>query len=197
VAAVLAGSVIARAQGGRWASGLICSASGMLVALSLLLAVRVQARRDRVIDVILEGSEELPVAVVQRERRRLLSDRNRAGLARSLEEMAREAAAPRTGRVRLVPPLFEPPIVAHVADELRDLGAVLRGGRVTARGVASVERLVKHATSPLNGHDLAALREELRRVRRLLKERAQRHRGKARRGRCSHTLSRCPGWRQS
>jgi hypothetical protein len=79
--------------------------------LSVLLAVRVQARRDCVTDVILEGSEELPVAVVQRERRRLLSDRNRVGLARSLEELAREVAAPRTGRVRLVPALCEPRFV--------------------------------------------------------------------------------------
>jgi hypothetical protein len=111
VAALLAGSVIARAEGGRWASGLVCSAGGVLVVLSVLLAVRVQARRDCVTDVILEGSEELPVAVVQRERRRLLSDRNRVGLARSLEELAREVAAPRTGRVRLVPALCEPRFV--------------------------------------------------------------------------------------
>ena len=66
VAAMLVGSVIARAQGGRWASGLVCSAGGVLVVLSLLLLIRVQARRDCVTDAILEEGEDLPVAVVQR-----------------------------------------------------------------------------------------------------------------------------------
>lgn len=61
-------------------------------------------------------------------------------------------------------------IVAQVADELRELGAVLRAGGVSARGVASLERLVSHATSPLYGRDVAALRDELRRAQELLKE---------------------------
>lgn len=173
VAAALVGSVIARAEGGRWASGLVCSAGGVLVVLSLVFAVRVQARRDCVTDVILEGREDLPVAVAQRERRRLVSDRHRLGLARSLEEMVREAAAPRTGRVRLVLPLFEPRVVAQVADELLELGGVLRTGRMSAHGVACLERLVSHATSPLYGHDVVALRAELRRVRGPLKEGAE------------------------
>ena len=166
---MLIGSVIARAQGGRWASGLVCSAGGVLLVLSLLLAVRVQARRDCVTDAILEGAEDLPVEVIQRERRRLLSPRNRVGLARSLEELAREAATPRAGRARLVPPLFEPRVVAQVADELRELGAVLRTEAVSARGVARAERLVSRATSPLYGRDVAALHDELGRVRGLLK----------------------------
>lgn len=173
VAAELAGSVIARAEGGRWASGLVCSAGGVLVVLSLLLAVRVQARRDCVIDVILGGGEDLPVPIVQRARRRLVSSRNRVGLAESLEEIAREAAAPRTGRVRIVPSLFEPRVVAQVADELLQLSAELRTGHVSARGVASLERLVSYATSPLYGRDVAALRGELRRVRGLLEESAE------------------------
>jgi hypothetical protein len=171
VAAVFVGSGIARAEGARWASSLACSAGGVLVMLSLLLAVRIQARRDRVIDVILEGREDLPVAVVQRKRCRLVSERNRAGLARSLEEMARDARAPRTGRAWLVPPLFEPRVVAQVADELLELGVLLRTERVSARGVAYLERLVSKATSALYGRDVAGLREQLRRARELLKER--------------------------
>jgi hypothetical protein len=167
---MLVGSGIARAEGGRWAMGLMCSAGGVLMVLSLLLAVRIQTRHDRVIDVILEGREDLPVATVQRERRRLVSKGNRAGLARSLEEIARDAGAPRNRRARLIPPLFEPQVVAWVADELRELGAVLRAGGVSARGVASLERLLSHATSPLYGRDVAALRDELHRARELLTE---------------------------
>jgi hypothetical protein len=170
VAAMLVGSGIARAEGGRWAMGLMCSAGAVLVVLSLLLAVRIQTRHDRVIDVILGGREDLPVATVQRERRRLVSKGNRAGLARSLEEIARDAGAPRNRRARLVPPLFEPQVVASVADELRELGAILRAGGVSARGVASLERLLSHATSPLYGRDVAALRDDLRRARERLKE---------------------------
>lgn len=59
-------------------------------------------------DAIVEGSEDLPVAVVQWPRHRLVSARHRLGLARSLEELAREAAAPSAERVRLVLPLLEP-----------------------------------------------------------------------------------------
>lgn len=169
VAALLVGSVIARAQGGRWASGLMVSAGGVLVVWSVLLLVRLQARRDCVLDAILEGDEDLPVAAVQRERGRLVSARNRVGLARSLEDLAREATAPRTGRARLVPTLFEPRVVAQVTDELTELGAIVRSEAVSARGVARVERLVRHATSPLYGRDVAALHEELCRVRELLK----------------------------
>ena len=171
VAAVLAGSVIALAQGGRWAAGLVCSAGGVLVVLSLMLAFRLQGRRDCAIDAILEGDEDLPVAVVQRERLRLVSSRNRVELARSLEKLASEAAVTRGGRARLVPPLFEPPVVAQVADELRELGVVLRTEAVSARGVARLERLVSRATSPLYGRDVAALREELGHVRGLLRSR--------------------------
>jgi hypothetical protein len=177
VAAVVCGAVIARAEGGRWASGLVCSAAVVLAVLSMLLAMRWQARRDCVTGVILKGEEDLPVGVVQRERCRLVSYRNRAGLARRLEEIAREAAAPRTSRVRLVPPLFELGVVLQVADELRELGAVLRTGCVSARGVARLERLVSHASSPLYGNDVAALNQELCRARGLLREHAGRRLG--------------------
>ena len=164
VAAVLVGSVLALAQGARWAIGLVCSAGGVLVVLSLLLAARLQARRDCAIDAILDGDEDLAVAIVQRERRRLVSPRNRIGLARSLEKLAREAAVPRVGKARFLPPLCEPRLVAQVTDELRELAAVLRTGAVSARGVARLERLVSRATSPLYGHDVVAVRQELCRV---------------------------------
>jgi hypothetical protein len=196
VAAVLIGSAIARAQGGRWASGLVLSSGGVMAVLSLLLALRLQARRDGVTAVILDGREDLPIAAVQRERSRLLSDRNRVGLARRLEELAREAAARHARGVRLVPPLFEPPIVAPFADELRELAAALRTGHVSARCVARLEMLVTHATSPLYRHDVTALHDELRRVRALLKERAPMIAGKASPAApCTPNL--CPTRRQS
>jgi hypothetical protein len=174
VAAVLIGSVIARAQGERWASGLVVSSGGVLVALSLLLAVRVQTRRDCVTALILDGREDLPVAVLQRERRRLLSPIAIASCWRGVWRSwlaRRQRLGP--GGVRLVPPLSEPRVVAPFTDELRELAAVLRTGQVSALSVARLERLVTHATSPLYGHDVRALCEELRRVRALPTERAR------------------------
>ena len=151
----------------------MCDAGGVLVVLSLLLVARAQRRRDSVTHVILGGAEGLRVAIVQRQRRRLLSQRHLVGVARSLEEMAHQAAAPKTGPVRLVPPLFEPRVVVQVADELIELGALLRAGRVSARGVAYLERLVSHSTSPLYGRHASVLYDELDRAQQLLKEPAE------------------------
>ncbi len=171
VAAVLTGSVIARAEGGRWAAGLVLSAAGVLAILSSLLGMRVQARRDCVTELIIEGNEDLPVRVVQRTRHRLVSARNRRGLARYLEQLADEGVAYRSGRAQRVVPLYEPRVLAQVVNELRELSTALQTGHVSARGVASVDRLVRHATSPLYGGDVVALRQELGRVRALLRDR--------------------------
>jgi hypothetical protein len=161
VAAVLTGSVIARAEGGRWATGLVVSAACVLAGLSVMLALRVQARRDCVTDLIINGQEDLPIRIVQRARDRLISARNCLGLARSLENLADQAVTYRARRVRLGPPLFQPLVVAEVVNELRELSGLLRTGPVSARGVARLERLVGHATSLLYGGDAGALRDEL------------------------------------
>ena len=174
VAAVLAGSLLARAQGARWAGPLAGSAATVLAVLSVLLALRVQERHDRVVDVILDGRERVPIALVQRQRRRLLSAPTRSQLARSLDEVVSEAAKPPRLAVRVLPPLCAPPVVSPLADELRDIGALLGADGVSARGVVRVERLLSQpATSPLYGGDVSALREELRLVRGLLMERDQ------------------------
>ncbi len=56
-----------------------------------------------------------------------------------------------------------------VTDELRDVIGLLRADGVSARGVARAERLVTDAVSPLYAHEVSAPREELCRVRDLLK----------------------------
>lgn len=65
-------------------------------------------------------------------------------------------------------PLFDVAMLASVEGDLRALISELRMTAATARGVARAERILTDECSPLHGHDPDALRNELRRVRRLL-----------------------------
>lgn len=166
VAAVLTGSVIALIEGGAWAASLAGSAATVLLVLTVILAACEQRKRDCAIELILEGRQSVPIAAVQRQRRRLVSERTRDGLAGNLEEMVCHASRPRGRQLRVTRPM----VVAMVTDELREVIGLLRAEGVSARGVARTERLVTHAVSPLYGHEGGALREELCRVRDLLKD---------------------------
>ena len=168
VAAVLTGGVIARIEGREWAGPLACSAAGVLLILTVVLAAHKQRERDCAIELVLEGGEGIPIAAVQRQRRRLLAEQTRDGLAGNLEDLIRQAASRSRPRPRVTPLPFEPMVVRMVAGELRDVIGLLRAEQVNARGVARAERLVERALSPLYGQDADALREELRRVRDLL-----------------------------
>ena len=168
VAAVLTGSAIARLEGAAWAAPLAVSAASMLLILTILLAVFEQHKRDCALELILAGGEATAIAVVQRQRRRLLSARTRNGLATSLEDVVRYVSSGPKLRSRIGRPLYEPSVVAAVADELCAVIVLLRADGVSARGVARVERLIKHGVSPLYGLEVSALREELGCVRDLL-----------------------------
>jgi len=168
VAALLIGSVIARIERDGWALPLICTAGSALVVLTLLLAGYRQRERDCAIGLILDGREHMPIAPVERQRRRLLLDRTRQGLARSLEDKIRQASDRRALRPRVTPVPFDPVVVSTLTGELFDVISLLRTPSVSARGVARAERLVERALSPLYGGDVGALRAELRRVRDLL-----------------------------
>ena len=72
VAAVLTGSVIARIEGREWAGPLAGSAASVLLILTVLVAAHKQRERDCAIELVLEGRETVPIAAVQRQRRRLL-----------------------------------------------------------------------------------------------------------------------------
>jgi hypothetical protein len=168
VAAVLTGSVIAWIEGREWAGPLAFSATSVLLILMVLLAAHKQRERDYAIELVLEGREGIPIAAVQRQRRRLLAEQTRNGLACNLEDLIRQAARRSRLQMRVTPLPFEPTVVAMAAGELRDTIGLLRAEGVSARGVARAERLVEHAVSPLYGQDVGALREELCRVRDLL-----------------------------
>lgn len=168
VAAVLIGSTIAGAEGDGWALPLMGSAGSVLVVLTLLLAARRQRERDGAIGSILDGRELVPIAPVERQRRRLLSDRTRRGLASSLEEKLFQASGGRSLGPRFIQVPCDRLVVSQVADEITEVVGLLRRPSVSSRGVARAERLVERALSPLYGRDVDALREEFWCVRDLL-----------------------------
>jgi hypothetical protein len=143
VVAVLTGSAIARIEGRESARPL---AAIVLLILTVLLAAHKQRERDYAIELVLEGLETVSIAAVQRQRRRLLSDRTRNGLAGNLEELIRQAAGRSRLHVRVTPLPFGPMVSTMAAGERRDVIGLVRTQGVSAH----------------------ALREELRRVRDLL-----------------------------
>lgn len=164
-AALIAGAVIARIEGDARAVAVALSAGLVLLTLTVVVLALRQRVRDEAIPLIAEGHEALPIAVVQRQRQRLLSPRTRDTLARTLEMMRRQALCPPRIMTRGARPLFSVLVIASVASDLRALISVLRTKNASARGVSLLERLITHGDSPLYGRDAAVLREELRRVR--------------------------------
>jgi hypothetical protein len=164
-ALLLAAALAATADGVAWAPAADVGAALTLAGLgALALALRVRARWEAR-ELIARGEEHLPLAPVQRERRRLLSERARDSLAASLERVLAQADEPWP---RFAPPLFDVRVVRAVADDLRATAKALRAGAASARGVAVAERLVSCGDSELHGGEPDRLREELRRIRFLL-----------------------------
>lgn len=169
-AALMAGALIARIEGDAWAVAVAVSAGLVLLTLTVVVLALRQRVRDEAMHLIAEGHEALPIAVVQRQRQRLLSPRTRDTLARTLEMMLRQALRPPRIMTRGACPLFSLLVIASVAPDLRALISVLRTKNASARGVGLLERLITHGDSPLYGREAAVLREELRRVQRALEE---------------------------
>lgn len=166
VAAVLAASATSAVAGAAWATVMALSAGGVLVALGAVAGLLQQRKRECSLDLILEGRERVPVAAVERERGRLLNPALRSCLAASFESLVDEALTPSK-----LPPsyLFQRGVVAAVADELREVSALLRVEPESARGVALARSLLTNGVlSPLHRGDVAALEQELGRIRYLL-----------------------------
>lgn len=161
-AAMLAGASIAQLEGHPWARGLAITAGIVLLAITVLIAALMARVRDCAAELIAEGRETLPVAVVQRQRDRLLTRRRRETLARTLDTMVGEATTPPKIRTTATRPLFDPIVIAGVAAELRAVTARLQTEPAHARGVALTEKLVTDGGSPLYGDCEKRLREKLR-----------------------------------
>jgi hypothetical protein len=140
----------------------------VVLVLAALAGEQWDRRRFAARQLVLDGRERLPLAPVQRERRRLLEARTRDYVARSFERVLQHVTrrpAPVPASVR---PLFDVGTVASVTEDLREIVKLLHSGVAHARGVALAERLLTEGVSPLYGYDAIALRDELRRVRYLL-----------------------------
>lgn len=171
VAVLGAAGLGALAEGVAWAPALVGGAVATLAALGLVAAGLYASRRIEARELIVAGGEHVALAVVERERRRLLSARTRLSLAASLAAMLHEATRSPSGGARLLaPPLFEAAVVCAVADDARAIAALVRAELSEARGIALLETLMRRGGSPLYGGRVAPLRAELRRVRFLLED---------------------------
>jgi hypothetical protein len=141
-------------------AAVICAVLGVLVGAAW------SNRRERALELIIAGREDLPLVELEPLRRRLHDPRRRALLASSLGRCVRSAErwdqiAPQfrpVANVRLLLPLQDDVIVIQrllCADEVPRV-----------RGVALCERLLTDGTtSPLYRNDPDALRRELGRIR--------------------------------
>ena len=126
-----------------------------------------QRRREEIVDLIAAGEGSVPVAAVEREYRRLADRRVRRRMADSLDGLVDAAAQP---SAVLAPPLVDPAVVLAAARDLREIAALLRAERSDARAVALVYRLIcDGVASPLHRAKLGELREELARIRFVLR----------------------------
>jgi hypothetical protein len=147
---------------GGWAFGLslAIAAAVVQVGLGCRLAALSAAIREVCLELIVEGHGALPLACIERLRRRLVERRVRERLARSIDEMVASAARPRPGAP---PPLAASRVIRATAPELSEVTSLLRADP-SARGVALVEALLTTAATPQYGSEVEPLRQELRRA---------------------------------
>ena len=138
------------------------------VGLGCRLAALRARRRELCLELIMAGREALPLACVDRERRRLLDPVTGERLATSIDEIVNSASRPLPLHPA-VRPIFYVRVIRRVAPELCEVASLLRGDAPRIRGVAAVEWLLTSPASPLYGADVEPLRQELGRVRYLLR----------------------------
>ena len=167
VAALLSASIVALVEGVSSALSLVVAAAVVLAGFVCGAVVAAWTKRERALDLIIEGRGYIPLDVINRERRRLLDPNQRDALARSLEGMRVEAENP-VHRRPLAPPLFSARAIAAVGSDLTDIARLLGDDDASLRGVAMTRRLLFDGTSPLYGEDVRLLQEELHRIHFLL-----------------------------
>ena len=167
VLGLFAASAAAALAGVSAARPVLAAAALVQVALACSLALLSAGRRDRALDLIIEGGPDLALAPVARERARLVDPRRRAELSHSLDGLRREAAQRRLRGVS-DRPLYVGRVIAAVAADIAETAHRLRSADAALAGVAMAERLLTRHDSPLYGESAEVLRVELRRCRFLL-----------------------------
>lgn len=163
VTAVLAGSLIALADGTAWSVWIAVGAVVVLAGLALGAAMAEQQKRAAALALIAAGHDTLPVEAVQRQHRKLVAEHSRGALAGTVADLLEEASHSRPP-VRGVRPLYDPRVVRAVSTELQHLIDQLEANRTPAAALALTQLLITDGTSALYGHDPEPLRDELRRI---------------------------------
>jgi hypothetical protein len=167
VAAVLGGSIAAWLEGASAAPPIVASAVAVELVLATRIAIPLQTRRLRLLELISEGRADLPIAALERLACRIRSARHRGRLARSVDSLL----APMVQRWDLVmtPWRFrQRDLIPPIQHELVEIGARLRDDSASLSGIALIELLLTDGTSSLHGDDPRRVREDLGRVRFLL-----------------------------
>jgi hypothetical protein len=151
-----------------FALALTVAAAVVQLALDARLAMLRLHRRELCRDLVIDGLERLPLAALGCELRRLRNPRHQARLARTAEELA-DSADHYHHEIGLGPPLYSHRVLARVQPELRDVARSLQADGGGVRGVALLDRLITSGTSPLYGRQVGPLRDELGRIRYLLR----------------------------
>lgn len=167
-ALAVAASTVGELAHMRHATLVVFVAGGICAAFVVAWALTRQTVGDRARDLIAAGHENVVLAVVARERRRLASRRERERLALALEAFHRDAL-----RWHEILPRFRPPHgvmqLRHTTGEVEAVAAALRRDRVRVQGVALTAWFLSDGhESPLYAGAVRPLREELNRIRYLL-----------------------------
>jgi hypothetical protein len=168
VGAVQVAAVVLLFANAPFALALMVAAAVVQLALGTRFAMLRAYRRELCLDLVIGGRERLPLAVLERELRRLRDPQFQARLARAVEDFADIADHDRR-EIGLGPPVYDRRVLAAVEPQLRDLVRSLRADAVAVRGVALLDRLITAGTSPLYGGRVGPLRDELGRIRYLLR----------------------------
>ena len=166
VAAVLSVSLVALADGVSAALAVVLATAIVESVLACDAAMLSCSKRDRVLDLIVQGRGDLPLPAIACERRRLVDRDHQRHLAGWLDGIRSEAGHP--VRARRARPIFSVRVIVAVAPELATITAQLRSEDTGLRGVAATQRLLVDGTSSLYGQDENRLCEELHRIHYLL-----------------------------
>jgi hypothetical protein len=164
VGALMCAGLVAVLEGVSEGLSIVLAASAVEATVACRAAVVAYSRRERAIDLIVEGRGDLPLQAVARERRRLIEPAHRHRAAASLDAMRADAGTPTRPRA-FAWPIYNVRAIRAVAPELAAVARLLEHDDAPVRGVAMAERLVCDGTSSLYRADVGRLYEELRRIR--------------------------------
>jgi hypothetical protein len=170
VLGLLLAAAVATLAGLGWGIWVVGSAAAVALVAAASLWARTTARNAEVLALIVRGGGAIPVPVVRRARERLLSADRRAGLARALELVSGRPVCDWEPAIHPASPVLSGRAAASAAaSELAAIAEQIRADDAGLAGLALAERLVTDGTSALYGDDVPLLRDELARLRFLLR----------------------------